>query len=426
MIVLIGGLILLASALSTRYMSGSWVAPVPTYCAVWGSALVGCSFFGPLFRPLFPLDERVVLFYVLGAFVFSLGAWVPGFWGPATGSARARYQLRAGAFGVITFAVVLTLPFAYWHVMDILAGVPITDVLFYARMIDVNASKGVGQSIFGPYANLITLSIAAAIVAYTVSVEGWLLRCRQLIFFVAALAPTLAGGRSASVGFIFSVVALIAFRGELRVKKILGLAGVFFLLFFGVALLVKKGVSLESSRSEQIVGLLQGLRDYAFGGVTAFQRVLLSPGEVPSTSNVTRTALEALNHLGAHYTVPPLHAAFSTIGESVATNVYTTYFSYLDFGFIGATALVFAYGMVVGWMYRLARAGNAICLALYASLFAGMVLSVFGEGFYSNINFLAKLTLCSFVLLKRAPTENHALNGSLRSTELDRSEVALS
>ena len=228
---------------------------------------------------------------------------------------------------------------------------------------------------------------------------------RVILLAVTALAPLLAGGRSGAIGVVLSVLGVTATRGELRPKMLLALGGLFLALFFGGALLVKKGgASLDASLSDNARALVQGLRDYALGGVAGFQRVLMHPGEVPSTMGVTRTFAEIANHLGASIDVPPLHAAFSTIGYRESTNVYTMYFGYLDYGYLGAALLTFGVGFLTTRVYQGAMRGSAIAMAVYGTLIAGMMLSVFNESFYSNVNFLLKLVLGGLLLTKRLPS----------------------
>jgi len=66
----------------------------------------------------------------------------------------------------------------------------------------------------------------------------------------------------------------------------------------------------------------------------------------------------------------------------------------------GTFALIFLVGAVNSVVFARAKAGSTLAIAFYGSFFAGMVTSVFGESFLTNVNFLLKLLLCGLVLLK--------------------------
>lgn len=398
------------------------IAPIPAFAGTWATALAIYALSGTAFAPLDALDERTVFFFVTGALLFTSGCLA----GHLVASRRAqppveRYRMRGWAVAVTLAGMVVAVPLAYVYLRTRLAGVPLTQLIYLARFLDVSASVTGGPSILGPFANLVPFAIAAALLLYAVPVESRRQAVvRGLVFFAAAVVPVLTGGRSATVSVILSLVALLGLRGQLRAGRVAGIGLLFCILFFGVALLVgKSGASLQASAGDNARALAQNLRDYTVGGLVAFQRILLRPGEVPSTMGVGRTIGELLNHFGAAIAIPSLHAEYTMIGDRVNTNVYTVYFSYMDYGLLGAAALVVALGVVVSVVYARAQAGYAVARAVYATFFAAMVLSVFNEGFYSNVNFLAKLLLLSVVLLKRVdPRMAHVGEGAGRQPVL--------
>jgi oligosaccharide repeat unit polymerase len=297
--------------------------------------------------------------------------------------------------------VVAAVPAAYQHVRGLLPGVTLSELLYAARYVDTRAA-GVGAApVLGPFANLAPLSIALTLLLYAAPLPPGKRWIRSTMLLAALVTTVLAGGRSGAVIVLISVLALAAMRGELRARTLVGLGALFLTVFFAVALLVGKGgAGLDVSLEENVRLLLQGLRDYAVGGVVGFQRILLSPGEVASIGGATRTAAQILNHLGFHFGVPDPYPVFTMIGSGSDTNVYTIYYTYFDYGAAGALGLIFVLGGLVEVMFSRARAGGTMALAVYSSLVAGMVTSVFAESFFTNINFLGKLLLCGFVLLK--------------------------
>ena len=385
---------------------GHIYAPVPVYCGIWATGLVFYALTAQQFAPLYLIDPRVVVFFVTGAILFAAGAWLADLLAsPALPSVVVR-EVRRPVLIALIMGVMLAVPAAYVHLRSLLPGISFSDLLFAARYVDTRAAGAGVAPVLGPFANIAPLTIALSLLLYAAPLqprERWL---RTVALLAAVTSSVLAGGRSGAVIVLIGVVGVAAVRGELRRRTLLGVGFLFLLIFFAVALLVKKGgAGTDLSATQNALLLLQGLRDYSVGGLVAFQRVLLSPGEVPSVGGATRTAAQLLNHLGAHYTVPEVHAAFSMIGDGVDANVYTIYFTYLDYGLAGSFALVFLLGIVNALVFARAKAGSTLAIAFYGSFFAGMVTSVFGESFLTNVNFLLKLLLCGLLLLRPAIIE---------------------
>lgn len=397
----VGAVILAALALAAVQTGARVYAPIPVYCGTWSGVLALYALSANAFAPLDALGEDTVLFLVSAALVFTAGSAAASWRSRTTAHQPELFALRRSALEVILVLFVITVPAVYWRVSTLLAGIPLDQVLYFARNVDVDPSRLGITSLLGPYSNAIPLSIALTLLLYALPAParfGWL----RSVILVATLGIQLStGARGGIVALLIGVVGLSAMHGELKWGKLLVLCGVFFLFFFGIGLLVKKGgASLDASPAENARASLQGLRDYAVGGLLAFQRVLRHPGEVPSTGGIARTAQLMLNGLGAHF--PPVAPPeYTTIGERVDTNVYTAYFNYVEYGLPATVALVFASGFIIAAVYARALAGSAMARAVYATFLAAMVLSVFGEGFYTNINFLGKLLICGALLLKR-------------------------
>ena len=403
-IALLGALILAVVAFASVRTGGKVYAPVPVYCGTWAGALIFYVLSAHAFKPLHQLEENTVLFFVIGALVFSAGSAAATWQRPAMQGHPEMFTVRRPALFLIGILFVVTIPAIYWRVSTLFAGVPLDQVLFLARNVDVDPSRLGISSLLGPFSNAIPLSIAITLLLYSVSASPRLQWMRAVVFVGTLGIQLSTGGRSGIVALLIGMAGVFAMRGELNWRRMTVFGTVFLALFFAVGLLVKKGgTSLDASLSDNIRTSLQGLRDYAVGGLVAFQHVLQYPGEVPSTGGIARTTEIMLNGLGAHFPVASQHLEFTAIGDRLVANVYTAYFYYVEYGFAATAGLVFLSGFVIATVYNRALRGNGIARAVYATFLASMVLSVFGEGFYNNVNFLGKLLICGVLLL--TPTQ---------------------
>lgn len=402
----LGALTLAVVAAVAVGIGGKLYAPVPVYCGTWSGALALYVLTANSFTPLHELEPTTVLFFVTGALVFCAGAVAASWRTQAPVDLADRSMLRGSVALIIGLLFVVTVPAIFMRVSTLLAGVPLDQVLFLARNVDVDPSRLGISSLLGPFSNAIPLSIAITLLLYAVPVSPRVQWMRGLIFVATLGIQVSTGGRSGIVSLLIGMTCIFAMRGELTWRRMTLFGTVFLLLFFAIGLLVRKGgASLDASLAENVRLALQGLRDYAVGGLVAFQRVLHYPGEVPSTGGITRTAAIMLNGIGTHFPVASQHLEFSAIGDRLVANVYTSYFYYVEYGMAAAAGLVFLAGFTIAIVYARASQGSGLARALYATLAAGMVLSVFGEGFYNNVNYLGKLLICGVLLLK--PIQPH-------------------
>ena len=109
--------------------------------------------------------------------------------------------------------------------------------------------------------------------------------------------------------------------------------------------------------------------------------------------------METANGLGAHFTIPSLHAEYTRISQTEETNVYTIYFSYFkDYGWLGVTIGLFLLGSLLTWIYSYARRGNHLAMALYSMNAVGLVLSIHAEHFLLALNLYIKMLVFFYLV----------------------------
>ena len=77
--------------------------------------------------------------------------------------------------------------------------------------------------------------------------------------------------------------------------------------------------------------------------------------------------------------------------NSLGTNTYSMYWSYLDLGFVGMMVAMVLIGLIATIIYRRALQGGTVARFLYAHVFYGIMLSPFAEFFLIPLYFILKL-----------------------------------
>jgi len=161
----------------------------------------------------------------------------------------------------------------------------------------------------------------------------------------------------------------------------MSLGAVFVVLMIGVAVVLgKAGASTETSASENVAPVIEGLQLYSSGALIGFDRILQDPNVVIHNWNPNRPFLIILNHLGGRFELPSLHAEYLTVGpHDLIDNVYTLYFAYIDFGYAGMLGFVLLVSFVVTLFYRKAMQRHPESEIVYSVLMCGLIVSIFNE-----------------------------------------------
>jgi oligosaccharide repeat unit polymerase len=285
--------------------------------------------------------------------------------------------------------IVVAVPFCYRWITSFSSGYG-SNLLLAARvaLLEDTNKEDTGSIIFNNFASL---SIMVAMIAFYESDHG---KKRSFIAIASALALNLlTGGRAGIVSLIFALVCLDWIKNRRIHWKHLAVMFLIFVISFSVIAIYlgKAGARGDAPLSENIVPVAQGFVLYAAGGLIAFDRVIREPNIIPHNWQINRFFLQTMNKLGARFEVPSLHAQFVSIGPAFPLNVYTFYFAYLDWGYVGMMGILATLGLTITLSYRKAIDGSLIASLVYSTLFGGLITSIFNEGLLFNLNFLLKL-----------------------------------
>jgi oligosaccharide repeat unit polymerase len=176
---------------------------------------------------------------------------------------------------------------------------------------------------------------------------------------------------------------------------------VMFLIMVGVATMVEFYVHLGGeSFSGNIGAIFRMFVLYGSGGLVGFDRVVRQPNIVPQFNPIYVTILRIIRRLGGQADIPEV-ADFVNIGpDGFQDNVYTMFWSYLDFGYIGMLLTVAVLGFIVALIYKRALAKSHMFVFLYATLLFSVVFSIFTEYFVSMSYYLLKVCLISWLVYR--------------------------
>ncbi len=388
------GMLLLALGLLQVRLVRFVSYPPALYCFVWGVALLWIAADPGTFDVV---SDRTIGFYVLAALAFSIGG--------ALGWRGFAREAAAGAHGsslpaplppslvpLLTLVVAILAP-VYLRALVAFVGQSSPVEFLYALRVRTLEASVLGG--LGVIANVVPFAMLVALLAAAVPAPTTLARVsRAAAIAMALVLSILTGGRGAPLTLIIGLGAVLTVRAtrlplrHVALGLVAGLA-----VFASMGVLLRKGTARpDATLADNAVALVDNVRLYTLGGVVAFDRILDDPQAVPGNGGFLRTGQELANRLGARYEFPPLHMQFSTIGHALDTNVYTIYFSYLPFVGVGATLVILALlGGLSARVHRSALGGSLTALMFHAVLVGAVPVSVFSDGFVSNLNFFAKL-----------------------------------
>jgi len=188
---------------------------------------------------------------------------------------------------------------------------------------------------------------------------------------------------------------------RLRLRGLLALLGIGLALFAAGAVLVgKEGIDLAGDPADIAALVGKNLADYLLQGPILFSAWWEQPQLLVPSWDPLRVPCLALQSWGL-CEPGPLHQEYLPFGAGERMgNVYSIYFSWLPgYGWAGALAGLWAYGLWAGQHHQRARQGGSLLQQLLAAnLAAAVVLSVFLDNFLPQLNFLAKLALVAWGL----------------------------
>jgi oligosaccharide repeat unit polymerase len=390
----ISGLLLLA--IGNYWIGKRFLYPPVVFCAVWAADLSLVLLAGPLF---YPLSNPTLAIFAWGAVAFSAGSLAALLVPPGNHEDTELSKVSNTVLTLMVFALACSIPFAYRWIVELTADINVATLIMAARAALLEADQS-GARTTTVFENLVILSIIVAVVSF---VERATSRKRAFAAIVIALVLNLlSGARSGIVTVALAVICIdgIAHRG-LRWKPLLIVLAIFVCLFGVTAIMLQAGEArVNASISENIGPVVDDLVSYAAGGIVAFDQVVRQPSIVVHNWQITKFFLETFNKMGGHFEVMGQHAEFVNIGPNLTQNIYTMYFAYIDLGYVGIGLIMLLLGFVLAYVHRNAVAGDRFYVVVYSCLFAGLVLSPFGEMFFMSLNTLVKVFAVSWLLFR--------------------------
>ena len=216
----------------------------------------------------------------------------------------------------------------------------------------------------------------------------------------------LTAGKAGVVSLLVMLFAIYSLqRGRLSKLALLFALGLI-LVFFGVVT-VQRTLSTGGdigSLAAAARTTLEQFGHYLASGPVGFSVYLDHPQSVPAVWSPWQFFERTANYFGHYFDVPDSNAAFVQIGNGLYYNTYTAFFSYFPpYGLPGVAGFMLALGAIAGAVYRRARQQRLLWLLLYASIFYGVVSTIFSESLLLALNPIVKLLVVAtaVVVLRR-------------------------
>jgi oligosaccharide repeat unit polymerase len=296
---------------------------------------------------------------------------------------------------LLVLLIVMAAPLCYRLLVDLSSTY--SPHLILAAYAAAGDEYNQGDVRFRLFQQLATYAIILSMIAFYESERS---RLRYAVVLAIALLMCLMTGNRTGMGLLMCSLLCLDWikRGRIRWKVLAVMGTVVIVLFGAVAIAVGKGAARpDAPVTDNLAPVAQGFLVYASGGLIGFDELVRDPNLIPHNSQIYRIPLQTLDKFGLHYEMPNIHAQFVTVGPYALTqNVYTFYFTYMDWGFAGMMFLVAVVGFVVTVFYRKAVAGDPVSALVYGALSFGLVMTPYNENFFIGMSMLAKIYVCGW------------------------------
>jgi len=253
----------------------------------------------------------------------------------------------------------------------------------------------------GAVVNLAIFSLAVAIVSF-LEMENHRKR-----FFIclslAVLINLITGARMGTIVLILSLLAIDWLKTQRLRWKLVALLAIFSVFAFSlIALTLKKGADNDASLGENARSIARQIVAYTSGGIVAFDRTVQHRINTVHNQKITRSFIPVLNKLGAQLDEPLAYidTNFVDTGPEYVTNVFSIFFSYMEWGLLCCLFLFAIIGFIVTFCFERAMLGSRPAMSVYGFLFAGLVLSIFADFFFVAVGFAARIYLVAWCVYK--------------------------
>lgn len=380
------------------------------WSSVWSIYGFLFYFYSNIVHFFYPISFYTYVIYFIGAFMFSTGEILGEvFSGKKFYSKLSenkiikrvnKYNKKENYIMVLMFFILSSLLTVFYKNIAGLSGASLLNIntFFYqVRVAELHAQGGQ----FSMIKNLGPLSLISGVYFYNIYKKNNEKKVLVYsIILVGLMYQLLTGGRSGAVYMILALMGVEFMReGKIKIKNFIKLGTPLVFVITFIAYYLGKG-EVDNTRPfmQNINAFYKDFISYLLGGFGAFDRIVNYPGSIASNGGVNRFFIETARSLGFNVYVPSLHMEYTVIGNEFTTNVYTIYsIYYIEYGLIGTCLFLLLLGILSSIIYKMAKKGNDFFCVLYGFLVSGIVLSVFSEYFYTNLNFLIKAVIVLLV-----------------------------
>jgi len=362
--VLLVAFILFTQAILLHRVARSWLFPPAMYALYWTGVLSFSMFlrFGD-----YSLSLNALMVFLIGSVMFSIGGYSAmrcfgkGMMRERTPPSRRKFIQNF----IVLYSVglLILVPFFFRTLHRVSVDLGIEEFAVAARFAFGESDRA------GIPRYFLSLTAIGGILAYC---AAWLYegtRRDKFVLGMAVFSPlsmyVLTFGRTPIYMLLAGVLAIMAFRGTVRLRTVFLLAALGTSLVVLLGAMLGKGPDFDSGKSP-LYAVVENLAIYFVGGPVGFGYVMETPASVGEPGLSLRFFTQAAASFGADITLPNIVLGYIS---DVLGNVYTIYFAYwLDWGWWGVILMASLAGFFCTSIYTMARRGDP-----YAGVGMGVV-----------------------------------------------------
>lgn len=370
--------------------------PNVTIFAIWSFTFGLITILGD---KLVGVSATALLIFVLGLVFFSIGAEL-GKAIPVRMRTEKAYDTRGDRLILWIFflSLLLGMPFYLAAIRQFSSAAFLSPTFFLEVRLGMLSQSANGARV-PPVYNLVTLSSIAAMLAFALTDSGRRSRILNASIVILALIYNLLTASKAGA-FNLAIMLLAIYASQRGRMPTAALLSAFLLVVFLFGLVTVQRAASNgfeiTSISASINTTFEEISNYLCSGPVGFSVYLENPQLVQPVWSPWRFFERTANYFGDYFIIPDLNAAFVNIGGGKYYNTYTAFFSYFPpYGLFGVVVFMFGLGVISGAAYRRARQKHLVWTLLYASIYAGIIMTIFNESLLLALNPILKLIAVS-------------------------------
>lgn len=300
-------------------------------------------------------------------------------------------ELNRGVFMFFFIIAVVCTPFFVYKVYTIIKMFGTEDLFSNIRSLAVLQSKTGDSAGILKYVNTINKAL------YVIALWN-IKKLGKGIFFVVLLINLLYAASIMEKGFLFflffSTLFVLYEKQKVKLRTIF-LWCLFIIVFFYGFNLLRSNVDADDYGT---FGKFFSM--YILSPAVAFSKTQEILSDQFGTRSFTFLYSFANKIFSCNYTVMPNLQEF--VWVPIPTNVYTVFQPFFqDFGYKGVAFFASVYGVITGFIYRLARNGGQVTRCVYAYVVYILMLQFFQEVFIVGISDLFQYIIIFFLMVQQ-------------------------